>query len=109
MGPTFEIRPKRDVAIRFAYEAADDSRRSSALVFRGVEAFKCTYYLARDPSMREAYGKLVDRGSSPWLQEICRNLTNGGGDAGGLAHLMINFDDGPAYEVVCRSFILEEM
>ena len=27
-----------------------------------------------------------------------------GGDAEGLVHMMMNFDDGPAYEVVCRAF-----
>jgi hypothetical protein len=107
-GPAFEIRPKRDAAIRFAYEAEDDSRKAEALVFHGVEAFKCTYYLARDASMREAYDKLVDRGPSAWLEEVSANLNKNGADAQGLMHLMINFDDGPAYEVVCRSFGVEK-
>jgi hypothetical protein len=106
-GPVFEIRPKRDIAIRFAYEAEDDSERKEALIFQGVEAFKCTYYRARDASMLEGYDKLVDRGPSAWLEELCGSLKKNGGDAQGLAHLMINFDDGPAYEVVCRSFRVE--
>jgi hypothetical protein len=107
-GPVLEIRPKRDVAISFAYEANDDSHCTNCLVFHGVEAFKCTYYLARDASMLEAYDKLVDRGPGAWLQEVCANLKKNGGEAQGLIHLMINFDDGPAYEVVCRSFHIEE-
>ncbi len=106
-GPAFEKRLGRDVAIRFSYESEDDSRSSGALVFQGVEAFRCTYHRARDASMLEAYDKLVDRGSSAWLEEICGNLMRNGGDARGLLHLMIDFDDGPAYEVVCRSFRVE--
>ncbi len=107
-GPVFEIRPKRDLAIRFAYEASDDSRRTEALVLHGVEAFKCTYYRARDAFMREAYDRLIDRGQSAWLQEVGANLERNGGEARGLVHLMINFDDGPCYEAVCRSFEVED-
>lgn len=106
-GPVFEVLPRRDVAIRFAYEAEDDSHREETLLFQGVEAFKCTYYRARDASMREAYDKLVDRGPSAWLEEMRGNLKKNGGESKGLRHLMINFDDGPAYEVVCRSYRVE--
>lgn len=106
-GPLFEIRPKRDVSIRFAYEAEDDARRDDALVFEGVEAFKCTYYRARDASMREAYDRLMDRGSTAWLAEVSTNLKHNGGLADGLVHMMINFDDGPCYEVVSRAFRVE--
>jgi hypothetical protein len=41
-GPVFEKRLGREVALRFSYEGTDDERRTSAVVFRGVEAFKCT-------------------------------------------------------------------
>jgi hypothetical protein len=58
--------------------------------------------------MHEAYDKLVDRGSSAWLEEVRANLKKNGGDADGLVHLMVNFDDGPAYEVLCRSFRIED-
>ncbi len=34
-------------------------------------------------------------------------MKKSGADAQGLVHLLINFDDGPAYEVVCRSFGVE--
>ena len=107
-GVAFEIRVKRELALHFAYEAQDDSRREEAIVFQGVEAFKCTYYHARDASMRDAYDKLVDRGSTPWLEEVRANLKRNGDEPGGVLHLMINFDDGPAYEVVCRCFRAEE-
>lgn len=107
-GAVFEKRLGREVGLRFSYESEDDVRRTSAVVFQGVEAFKCTYYRARDASMLEAYDKLVDRGPSAWLEELCANLRKNGGEAEGLVHLMIGFDDGPTYEVVCRSFRVED-
>ncbi len=107
-GPVFEKRLGREVALRFSYEGEDDAHRSGAVVFQGVEAFRCTYYRARDGSMHEAYDKLVDRRSSAWLEEVRANLRKNGGDAEGLVHMMMNFDDGPAYEVVCRSFGIED-
>ena len=107
-GPVFEKRLGREVGLRFSYESEDDMRGTKAVVFQGVEAFKCTYYRARDASMLEAYDKLVDRGPSAWLEEVRTNLKKNGGDAQGLVHLMMDFDDGPTYEVVCRSFRVEE-
>jgi hypothetical protein len=106
-GPALEKRLRREVGLRFSYEGEDGTHRSGAVVFEGVEAFKCTYYRARGASMLHAYDKLVDEGQSPWLREVIENLEKNGGDAAGLCHLMINFDDGPAYEVVCRSFRVE--
>lgn len=96
------------MALRFSYESEDDERRTSAVVFQGVEAFKCTYYYARDASMLDAYDKLVEKGSSAWLEEIRANLKRNGGEPHPLVHLMIGFDDGPTYEIVCRSFRVEE-
>jgi hypothetical protein len=107
-GPVFEKRLGREVSFRFSYEWGDDARRTAALVFAGVEAFKCTYYRAGDASMLQAYDQLVDRGASAWLTEVCANLKKNGGVAEGLIHLMITFDDGPTYEVLCRSFRVEE-
>jgi hypothetical protein len=49
----------------------------------------------------------VDQGQTSWLGEIVENLKQHGGDAATLAHLIINFDDGPCYEVICRSHRLE--
>lgn len=106
-GAVFEKRLGREVGLRLSYEGDDGARRHCAVVFQGVEAFKCTYYRARDPSMLDAYDKLVDRGSTTWLEEVHTNLTRNGGASRGLVHLMIGFDDGPTYEVVCRSFRVE--
>lgn len=107
-GVALEKRLGRDVALRYSYEADDDTRRRAALIFKGVEAFKCTYHRARDLAMLEAYDKLIDRGASAWLNEISTNLSKNGSSGTGLVHLVIGFDDGPTYEFVCRSFAVEE-
>jgi hypothetical protein len=105
-GPMFEMRAGRELAIRFAYELEETSV-GEVLVLQGVEAFKCTYYLARDASIREGYDRLVDRGQTNWLAEVCGSLRCNGGEPSGLVHMMINFDDGPCYEFLCRSFRVE--
>ena len=107
-GPALEMRLRRDVALSFAYEGDEDGIHTVSVVFQGVEAFKCTYHLARDKSVLAAYDKVVDVGSSPWLEELRRVLDTNRSDASGLAHLMIDFDDGPTYEFVCRSFRIDE-
>jgi hypothetical protein len=108
-GPIFETRPGREIALRFAYESEkDESIRRAVLVFRGVEAFKCTYYRAQDHSMLEAYDKVIDRGVSAWLQQLRTTLATNGSDGTGLVHLMVSFDDGPTYEAVCMSFAVED-
>lgn len=105
-GPVFEKRARREIALRMSYET-DDGVDVVALVFEGVEAFRVTYDRARGDWMLEAYVRLVDLGQTSWLSEISGNLTQHGADAAGLAHLIINFDDGPCYEVICRSHRLE--
>ncbi|HVT17103.1 MAG TPA: hypothetical protein VHQ90_13110 [Thermoanaerobaculia bacterium] len=99
---------KREVAIRFSYEADDGSLRENAIVFDGTEAFKVTYYDARDASMLEAYDRIVDRGQTTWLAEVVANLRRKGHQANGLVHLMISFDDSPCYEFLCTSFRVED-
>ncbi|HEX4334488.1 MAG TPA: hypothetical protein VH062_01170 [Polyangiaceae bacterium] len=107
-GPVLEKRLGRKLGLCFSYEGEDDEQKTETLVFGGVEAFKCTYHRAGDASMLEAYDRLIDRGSTSWLEEVRTNLRKNGGDADGLAHLMIGFDDGPTYEVVCRSFGIDK-
>jgi hypothetical protein len=101
-GPSFEKRPRREVVLRMSYET-DEGEHITALVFEAVEAVKVTYDRARGDEMLEAYDRLVDQGHTAWLDEISRNLKQHGGDAQRLVHLMINFDDGPCYELICRS------
>lgn len=107
-GPVFEKRPRREVALRMMYET-DEGEQVVALVFDGVEALKVTYDRARGDRMLEAYDRLVDQEQTAWLDEISGNLKQHGGDVVGLTHLMINFDDGPCYEVICRSHRLESV
>jgi hypothetical protein len=105
-GPVFEKRPRREVALRMSYDA-DEGVQQVTLIFDGVEALKITYYRARGDWMLEAYDHLVDQGLTPWLGEVSANLKQHGGDAIGLIHMVINFDDGPCYEVLCRSHRIE--
>lgn len=105
-GPAFEKRVRREIALRLSYET-DEGVEVVVLVFEAVEAFKVTYYCARGDWMLAAYDRLVDLGQTPWVRELTDNLERHGLDPGGLNHLMINFDDGPCYEVVCRSHRLE--
>jgi hypothetical protein len=86
------------------FENDHDTDARLNLEFEEVEAYKCTYYSATETSMLEAYDRLVDLGSSEWLQVIAANVHARGGAAAGLSHLMIMFDDGPCYEIVCRSY-----
>ena len=102
----FEIRPRRGAGIRMSYETAE-GEQAVVLVFEGIEALRVTYDRARGDTMLEAYDRLVDQGGTEWLGEILGNLRQHGGGVDGLAHLMINFDDGPCYEVICRSHRLE--
>lgn len=105
-GPEFEKRPRRELALRMSYET-DDGARAVVLVFEGVEALKITYDRARGKEMLEAYDCLLDCGETSWLEELRGNLRHHGGNEEGLVHLMINFDDGPCYEVACRFHRLE--
>jgi hypothetical protein len=105
-GPVFEKRLGREITLRMSYET-EESVQAVVLVFAGVEAFKVTYDRARGDWMLEAYDRLVDQGQTSWLGEITGNLRQHGADAAALTHLIINFDDGPCYEVICRSHRLE--
>jgi hypothetical protein len=105
-GPVFEKRPGRQVAISFSHEV-DDEEEASALVFDGIEAFRCTYLSACEPAMLEAYDQVMDRGQTDWLAAVRAAVSRRGGKADEIRHLMIFFDDGPCYEVLCRSFRVE--
>ena len=105
-GPVLEKRLRREIALRISYEL-EDEMETVALVFVDVEAFKVTYDRARGQWMLAAYDRLLDQGETSWLDEITGNLRQHGADSAALTHLVINFDDGPCYEVICRSHRLE--
>jgi hypothetical protein len=109
-GPELEMRPKRAIAIRFAFDgvAHDDGREKTlALVFDGTEALKVTHYNARPEWMLVAYDRLVDLGETTWLLETRDELQRRGTSAHDVRHLMINFDDGPCFEILCRDHAVE--
>ena len=102
--PVFAALPKRRCEISFEFEADGGAPTKVRLVFDGVEAYKCTYLTACSADMfNTAYAKLVRLGTTPWLSELLKSY-KGTAPAAGLQHLMICFDDGPCYEVVCTGF-----
>lgn len=107
--PVFEERAKRTCAIICEYESeSEENSFVLALIFEGIEAYKCIYYNAVSLQLiQEAYDKVVDFGESRWLAEIRSNLNKSDADATNLSHLSIYFDDGPAYEFICRDFRTE--
>lgn len=65
----------------------------SDLVYRGPVQF--------------AYGKLVSLNSA-WLDEVQSIREKDQATISDLQHLMITFDDGPCYEIICRSWSINE-
>jgi hypothetical protein len=98
----FEKRIGRVVAVSLSYEG-EGRVEHVTLLFEGVEAFKCTYLSASDPSMLEAYDCVIDCGQTDWLVATRQRLSERGVNTD-IRHLMIFFDDGPCYEMLCRSF-----
>lgn len=100
--PVFAILPKRQCQISLEFEEGSSIVKNT-LLFEGVEAFKCTYLTSCGAEMfNTAYGKLVRLGSTPWL--AATQEANSRRSPGELQHLMICFDDGPCYELICRGF-----
>jgi hypothetical protein len=107
-GATLEKRLGRAIALRYEIEGESGESRTESIVFDGVESFRCTYGPACAESMLAAYDRLVELPGSSWVQELGAQLLRTGGARPTLRHLMIYFDDGPCYEVVCRSFHIEQ-
>jgi hypothetical protein len=105
-GPDFSVLPKRQCEISFHIEGSDGKAVRIGLLFDGVEAFKCTYLTTCTAEMfNTAYAKLVRLGATPWLSELLKTYACGRQPPKELQHLMICFDDGPCFEIVCLSFI----
>jgi hypothetical protein len=104
-GPDFSALPKRQCEISFYIEKDDGDLSRIGILFDGVEAFKCTYLTSCSAEMfNTAYAKLVCLGVTPWLGEILNTFRNGNQPGTELRHLMICFDDGPCYEIICLGF-----
>lgn len=105
-GAEFRELAGRTCAILCRYDREDGLQ----MVFEGVEAYKCTYHQACTLEMIEtAYDTLVDLGDTTWLAGVKGQLAGYSSDATELRHLMIYFDDGPCYELICRSFRVEHL
>lgn len=103
-GPFFEALTKRECELSCYVEGSEGERRI-ALLFEGVEAYRCTYLTSCSAEMfNTAYGRLVNLGATPWLGEVLKTYSTSPLASKELRHLMICFDDGPCYEIVCASF-----
>lgn len=104
-GPDFAALPKRQCVISFNIEGNDADLEQINLLFQGVEAFKCTYLTSCSAEMLNlSYGKLIRLENTPWLCDVLKNFARGSQPTHELQHLMISFDDGPCYELICRNF-----
>jgi hypothetical protein len=112
-GPFFRVLDRRQCEISFVAESEDSSKlETTALLFYGVETFKCTYLYSLgsiDRGLRsEAYGNLISIQPSDWLEIVKNNYRDrrkSTGDADPeLQHMMIVFDDGPCFELICQGF-----
>ena len=104
-GPTFAPLFRRQCEVAF-YVESDSGDQKVAILFNGVEIYRCTYRAALTADLiSAAYGRVVDLGQSDWLLEV-------GGQAHryyskvhqappSLKHLAICFDGGPAFEFIC--------
>ena len=104
--PKFRELTKHNCSIICASEEEDGIDLS--IVFEGVEAYKSTLYRAITVQMREAsYDELVDVGESDWLLTVRKQMDKYDIEATRLRHLVICFDDGPCYEIICKAFQIE--
>jgi len=102
--PKMFVMSRRSSCLWWVTEEEAGGGRNEALVFSGIEAYKCTYFLAYSVELPSAtYDTLNDLGPTPFLAEICTKLkerTN----VSELKHFAISFDDGPLFEFIARSF-----
>jgi hypothetical protein len=105
----FQSLGKRQCELSFMVEDPAGGEKRTGLIFEGVEAYKCTHLTSLTLAMiRTAYGKLVRLGETQWLEEVSEisgrfyNISKQLPRE--LQHLMICFDDGPCYEIICVSF-----
>ena len=107
-GPNFFALMKHECELSFFVETEDGDAKAG-IIFFGVEAYKCTYMTARNSEMIEnSYDNLVRIEGSAWLAEVTamssRHYERYSTIRAPLQHLMITFDDGPCYEIVCTNF-----
>jgi hypothetical protein len=103
-GVSVKLRPKREVAITFEFEDAEDKMRSGELIFRNVVHYRTTYLPAiRADVFREAYDQVVDLGNTGVLGEIT-SVLRANQRPTQVRHFQVCFDDGPAFDFIASSF-----
>lgn len=115
-GPIFEVLQKRQCKILFSIEGQDGGEKWLSLFFEDVEAFKCTYLTSmgslQSDLRLQAYEAVISVSESPWLTEVTHSYTGYCATAQlppkNLQHLMIAFDDGPCFEIICSGFNTSE-
>jgi len=111
-GPFFRVHPHRRCEISFSIEGEAGGEEAIGLLFDGVETFKCTYLASlgciEHRLFREAYATLISLEESAWLAAIKKARSEYYSKTSASQkepqHLMICFDDGPCYEIICESF-----
>lgn len=102
--PKAQVLTRRSWCLWWVATQFEGSKGIEALLFSGVEAFKCTYMLAYSAELvTETYDRLIDVGETSFLLEIRSNL-KGRTNVNELKHFAISFDDGPLYEFIARGF-----
>ena len=102
--PEFVVLPRRECELRLSIEGEDGKVSDVRLWFGELEAYKCTFMTSCTADMfKLAYGKLVSI-ESKWLDDVKRAGRKDQEIIDALQHLMIAFDDGPCYEVICGSW-----
>lgn len=119
-GPFFNVLPKKECEILFSIESdgseeqeqEQEYEKEVSLVFRDVEGFKCTYLsstgIFEQSLLAASYGKLLVLENTPWLEQMTKSHRDYSLNARlmpkNLQHLMIYFDGGPCYEIICTGF-----
>ena len=102
--PEFVVLPRRECELRLSIEGEHGEVADIRLRFGGLEAYKCTFMTSCTADMfKLAYGKLVSL-DSDWLDDVKMTGRKDKQVIAALRHLMITFDDGPCYEVICGSW-----
>lgn len=102
--PKMFVMLQRSSCLWWVAEEETGGGRNEALVFTGIEAYKCSYFLTYSVELLNAtYDTLNDLGQTSFLSEICARL-KGRTNTKELRHFAISFDDGPLFEFIARSF-----
>jgi hypothetical protein len=109
--PNFIERPRRECELSLETDEELGVSQRFYIRFEGVEVYRCTYMTSMTAEMIEAaYGKLVQLGMTQWLTEVLKTYrdycAHANVAAKELQHVMICFDDGPCYEVICAGVVL---